>query len=52
MKILCDKYEFALLVRECQRCDSQEQCVGCLFIGLCGQGIGMDRIEDICEIEG
>ena len=55
MKILCDKAEFALLVRECQRCEAMEDCHGCLFVGLCSAA-GEDTpsimtgIEDICEI--
>ena len=56
MKILCDKEEFALLVRECQRCDALNGCRGCLFAGLCSaveneeEMYAMDCIEDICEI--
>ena len=50
MKLLCDKDEFALLVRECMLTESQRGCRGCLFKGLCGEDVGMDSIEDICEI--
>ena len=56
MKILCDKDEFALLVRECQMCESQDACRGCFFTGLCSaveneEGMyAMSGIEDICEI--
>ena len=50
MKILCDKEEFALLVRECQLCESQNGCVGCLFEGICTKTDEMNCIEDICEI--
>lgn len=57
MKIVCDKDDFALLVRECQLCETQDACRGCLFSGLCSavtkDGLTiMDGIEDICEIEG
>lgn len=50
MKILCSKEEFALLVRECQLCESEMRCADCLFTGVCQQGMDMDHIEDICEI--
>ena len=53
MKILCDKDEFALLVRKCQYNESFENCRGCIFNGLCGvadEKIIMDSIEDICEL--
>ena len=56
MKILCDKDEFALLVRECQLCETADACRGCFFTGLCS-AVGnedemyiMSGIEDICEI--
>ena len=54
MTILCDKDEFALLVRKCQRNETFENCRGCLFNGLCGvadEKIIMDSIEDICVID-
>ena len=51
MRILCDKDEFALLVRECQLCESKRDCVGCLFVGTCGKGVDMNCIEDICYFE-
>ena len=56
MKIICDKDEFALLVRECQLCEAQNKCGDCLFGGLCSvagneeEMYMMDGIEDICEI--
>ena len=50
MKIICDKYEFALLVRECQLCDSQNECSGCLFNAICTRTDEMNCVEDICEI--
>ena len=54
MTILCDKDEFALLVRKCQHNETFENCRGCLFDGLCGvadEKIIMDSIEDICVID-
>lgn len=56
MKILCDKDEFALLVRECQMCETIDTCRGCLFAGLCStvgneeELYAMSCIEDLCEI--
>ena len=59
MKILCDKDEFALLVRECannsMNVTNGKVCDGCLFCGICDTSIGehfgiMTVIEDICEI--
>lgn len=50
MKILCDKDEFALLVRECQLSESKNNCSGCLFTGICTQWDGVETIEDLCEI--
>ena len=53
MKLVCNKEEFALLVRKCQHNDIFERCQGCLFEGLCGvadEKIIMDSIEDICEL--
>ena len=56
MKILCDKDEFALLVRECQLCEAMDNCRGCFFAALCSaveneaELYAMSCIEDICEI--
>ena len=50
MKILCSKEEFALLVRECQLCEAQHKCEGCLFSGICTKTDEMNCIEDICRI--
>ena len=56
MKIVCDKEELALLVRECQRCEMIDACRGCFFSCLCSAVTDelpiMNGIEDICEIEG
>ena len=44
MKILCDKDEFALLVRECannsMNVTNGKVCDGCLFCGICDTSIG------------
>ena len=50
MKIQCTKQEFALLIRECQLCDAQNECKGCLFNAICTRTDEMNCIEDICEI--
>ena len=59
MKILCDKEEFALLVRECastsMNVTNGKACDGCLFCGFCDTSLKepfgfMAGIEDICEI--
>ena len=55
MKIICNKKEFAELVRNCECTLSNDGCNACVFVGLCSQGCsvardGMDFIEDICEI--
>lgn len=58
MKIVCNKSEFAMLVRNCQRSRVEDGCCGCIFGYFCSQGTEfvdeddvMDKIEDICEIE-
>ena len=58
MKIICNKKEFAALVRECFRSTRDGSCCGCLFSPICTAGSEpmyddqvMSRIEDICEIE-
>lgn len=55
MKIICNKKEFAELVRNCDGTLFNDGCNCCVFVGLCSQGCsldtsGMDFIEDICEI--
>ena len=57
MKIICNKEEYALLVRECQCNIIEASCGGCLFAGMCNTykempDAVMEYIEDICEIEG
>lgn len=58
MKILCNKDEFAALVRQCYRCARDNSCDGCLFASVCTSGREamyedqiMSRIDDICEVE-
>ena len=57
MKIICNKREFALLVRECALTKNEDTCRGCLFASICAQGGDslydeiMEAIEDICEVE-
>ena len=57
MKIVCNKNEFAELVRSCVRASSvYNGCSSCVFATLCTQGGDptdneiMCVIEDICEI--
>ena len=50
MKILCDKNEFALLVRNCQKAEFNTLCDSCVFFDLCSDTDAIHRIEDICEI--
>lgn len=58
MKLVCDKEEFARLVRLCTLNEVENTCRGCMFCGLCatgnepGPGVIMSRIEDICIVEG
>ncbi len=54
MNIVCNKNEFAMLVRNCQR--NEGECEGCLFTSVCSgagcveDGDIMSYIEDICEV--
>ena len=56
MKILCDKDEFAMLVRGCVYGKRDGQCCGCVFACVCSQESEptetdvMCTIDDICEI--
>ena len=56
MKIVCDKKEFAMLVRGCVHGQRDGQCCGCVFSGICAQdgerfdGDVMCNIDDLCEI--
>ena len=56
MKIICNKDEFAMLVRFCERYEYENACRGCLFECVCTkgeelcEGAWMSRIEDVCEI--
>lgn len=57
MKIICNKMEFAQLVRNCAWSHDNEGCCGCIFITMCSgvdQPDGselMESIEDICEVK-
>ena len=58
MKIVCNKEEFAALIRQCYRSTRDCSCDGCPFSPICTSGCDqtyddqiMSRIEDICEIE-
>lgn len=51
MKIVCNKNEFALLVRACECNIISDTCNGCLFFGLCcAPEAAIDGVEEICEI--
>lgn len=59
MKIICNKDEFAMLVRSCSTSSREEHCCGCIFAPVCSQDHEMSDdceimvgIEDICEIAG
>lgn len=59
MKIVCNKNELVMLVRECTLMQAGESCSDCLFYAVCAgyadvveEGYIMESIEDICEIEG
>ena len=56
MKIICNKNEFAALIRQCYQ--SARDCGCCIFSPVCTSGCEqtyddqiMSRVEDICEIE-
>lgn len=58
MKIICNKDEFADLVRSCLINSKERYCAGCVVSSVCTMGCGCDGddaamrcIEDICEIE-
>lgn len=61
MKIICNKKEYAALVRGCQESEYGRygaSCSGCVFARVCSQGNierddgdVMTHIEDICEID-
>lgn len=58
MKIVCDKAEFAMLIRNCWYDLQNEDCQHCWFAKLCSQMNAisdkeiMQSIEDLCVIEG
>ena len=58
MKIICNKSEFAMLVRSCAYEHQSNDCQNCLFSDVCSETNAIDyqfeimsRIEDICTIE-
>lgn len=57
MKIICNKDEYALMVRFCERMEAENACRGCLFECVCMkgdelcEGAWLSQIEDVCEIE-
>lgn len=57
MKIICNKSEFAMLIRNCQYDKSFEDCKNCWFQKMCSKMNAMmemeimSGIEDICTIE-
>ncbi len=59
MKIICNKNEFANMVRSCLISHKNGHCLDCVFSCVCTMGTGcedddyeMRCIEDICEIAG
>ena len=56
MKLICNKEEFATLIRSCLSGNAFESCCGCAFTPFCSQFREMEEddymknIEDICEI--
>lgn len=58
MKIVCNKNEFAALVRSCVSAETLDTCRGCFFTDMCATGSNyeegvvfeMNGIEDICEV--
>ena len=57
MKIICNKSEFAMLIRNCQYGKCFEECKNCWFQQICSEMNEMTEteimssIEDICTIE-
>lgn len=57
MKIICDKSEFATLIRNCQYEKCFEDCKNCWFQQICSEmdiikePKIMSSVEDICTIE-
>ena len=57
MKIICNKYEFAMLIRNCNYDKCFDDCKNCWFQQICSEMNAttgteiMSRIEDICAIE-
>ena len=57
MKIICNKSEFAMLIRNCQYDKCFEECKNCWFQQICSEMNTikepeiMSSIEDICTIE-
>lgn len=58
MKIVCNKSEFAMLVRNCAYEHQANDCQNCLFYNVCSETNAIDyqfeimsSIEDICTIE-
>ena len=55
MKIICNKKEFAEMVRSCEGAIASDDCNACVFAGLCSHCCSLERgsmdfIEDVCEI--
>lgn len=58
MKIICNKSEFAMLVRNCAYEHQTNDCQNCWFSNICSETNAIDyqfeimsSIEDICTIE-
>ena len=56
MKLICNKEEFAALIRSCLSGNAFDQCCGCAFIPFCSRYNEMEdndcmkSVEDICEL--
>ena len=57
MKIICNKPEFAMLIRNCQYDKCFEDCKNCWFQQICSEMNAikepeiMSSIEDVCTVE-
>lgn len=52
MKIICNKEEYAALIRTCDKYDRENACVGCIigsFLFRMNGGIGCSGIENFAE---
>lgn len=54
MKIICNKKEFARLVRICAKNAEEYDCKGCSFFEICAEQFGTagdpEKFHEFCEI--